>query len=308
MKTYIYIIFLLAIVVATNPASAKTFDGKNDIEVITNTEKIKAKAITIETYIKVNGFNSYKSNHGHNWQFIAFKKSTLPEFNEGFAIFLDDNLKRFAVGVASEKGIQKCCATEAGFVELNKWYRVTLTADSKKLSLYIDGKLQNSIQTGFPLDFGTEQVLLGGREIMPNDGNLFEGRFNGTIDYVKVWDGINIEKDQNIIPDNLSTLIADWQSQPGCISSPVQSDMQCSVMPNPISELAKFTFNNNESSSVKINISSINGINILEKDLGLLSSGFNEFTLDLSNLSSGMYICTISNPYRTTSLAFEIIK
>ena len=95
------------------------------------------------------------------------------------------------------------------FVHLNRWYFVTLTADSDYISTYVDGVLYDTQPTGFALDYG-EQSLYMGRNGNPTCSN-WKSWYNGTIDDVVIYNRV-------LTPTEVQTLYINGAPSryPGC--------------------------------------------------------------------------------------------
>lgn len=59
--------------------------------------------------------------------------------------------------------------------------------------------------------------------------------------------------------------------------------------PNPVADVATIQFNLNEGSNVQLEITDMEGRTVLSNNYGTRTSGFNQITLDVSNLAAGMY-------------------
>jgi hypothetical protein len=199
-------VFLLLIVIqikaATQPDNVVpegvSLNGVNQYITVENSKYLNPELITIETWVKVNGFESVKAPNDHSWQFIVFKKNRLHFFNEGATLYLDDIGRRFAASVSSDLGDQKCIATNFNFIQQDRWYHLAMTADKNMLCLYVDGKLMNSIATNFNLNFDNEPLFIGGREyreLTSDVDNIFEGKFNGCVDEVRVWSAVHSQEE-----------------------------------------------------------------------------------------------------------------
>ena len=89
-------------------------------------------------------------------------------------VFLTNSMPNGGIGLLSN-----------GTVPLDNTAHVAMTFDGTWLRIFIDGQLDNQVETGFAVvDYGDQDVLIGAG----NFGNGFVRRFDGIIDEVRIWD------------------------------------------------------------------------------------------------------------------------
>lgn len=301
-----------------------SFDGTSDVIYIQDNSISYLTEITAEAWVKVNSFSATKNGGNLIWQFIIFKKNVLEHFNEGFAIYLDEKSKRFAASVASAEGVQAVVVNQKASVELNTWYHIAMTANSKEIKLYINGTLVKSAETGFPLNFGNEEVFIGGRTKILKD-NDFEGRFCGSIKDVKIWNrtlGENeIMNNDDFAKDivlsgwitrenNLLKLVEKKRREVQSEAIEVNQDFTAEIVPNPIQNEAKININLKKSGIISLKIYDITG-----KERLVLFEGFSEkgeYSYNISNLlvqeTNSSYFCKIDFEGNSKVIKFIILK
>lgn len=308
------------------------FDGNDDVVIVPHAELLNPEAISVEAWVKVNAFESTKSNHGHSWQFILFKKNRLDSYNEGFALFLDDKNHRFSATVASKNGKQVQVIDAPGTVELGEWYHICLTADNKEMALYVNGNQVAKAKTDFELDFDEEHLYMGGREKGSLE-NTFGGRFNGEIDDVKyrsyVMNSSNIAKsmDEVNLEDPGLLLYYNFVEQKGNLSTDNKNEMQAALLngtkwveekeskqqadilvaPSPVSSKAKIVINVENSEKADIAIFNSNGV--LVHSFGKqLNVGENIINIDASTFPQGAYVVRVNSRSYSGSNTFIVAK
>lgn len=94
-----------------------------------------------------------------------------------------------STSIASTAAHMSCCPNEAVISNtspnLNTWYYLVAVYDGSTLSLYINGSLDNSIQTAFTLDNSAEPLYIG--KEFTNVNNNWYRWFKGKIDDIGIW-------------------------------------------------------------------------------------------------------------------------
>lgn len=81
-----------------------------------------------------------------------------------------------------------------------------------------------------------------------------------------------------------------------------------SVYPNPVNNVATVNFHLNEANNVSIHVMNTLGQTVLKNNLGLLNTGNQNYPLDVSTLSEGMYIVTIFAGNNSACKKISVIK
>jgi len=324
IKLFVVSLFFILSISKSYTNDEINFDGINDVIYIQDNNISYLTEITAEAWVKVNLFSSPKYGGNQIWQFIIFKKNVLEHFNEGFAIYLDEKNKRFAASVASAEGVQAVVVDQKTSVELNKWYHVAMTANSKEIKLFVNGTLVKSAETGFPLNFGNEEVFIGGRTKILKDKD-FEGRFCGSIKDVKIWnrtlDDKEIKNNDNFSKDivlsgkitrenNVLKLVEKNSKEIQSEGIEVNQDFTAEVFPNPIQNEARLNLSLKKSGIINIKIYDITG-----KERLILFEGFSEkgeYSYNISNLlvqeTNSSYFCKIDFEGNSKVIKFIILK
>lgn len=333
MKTLINFAVILFFAIAFNGIAYSndecSFNGIDDVLYFQENSISNLREITVEVCVKVNSFSACKSGANEIWQFIVFKKNKLDHFNEGFAIYLDEKNERFATSVASAKGIQAVIVDKKHSVELGRWYRLRMSANSKEIKFFVDGVLVKSAPTGFPLDFDSEELFIGGRTKILKDKD-FEGRFCGSIKNIKIWSKVLDEDDlenENSCEKNI-VISADITRSNGLLclknsSFEVQdleaqnieaiedvSDFSAQILPNPVQNEAKLNLNLKRSGNLCVKVFDIAGKEHLTLFEGYAEKG--DFSFNISNLlvqvTNSYYFCKIDFEASSKIIKFIVTK
>ena len=314
-------------------------NGFSDVILLPNCEDFNSKAITGEAFVKVSKFESAKSGGNEFRQFILFKKNSLKYYNEGYTLYLDEVGHRFLVTVSSANLNQITIASPLETVRLNEWYHLAFTADSNEVKLYINGILQSSQKTGFKLDYDVEPLYIGGRNKILNKG-IYDGRFNGFIDEVKLWNYVKSQDEisstifehcycnekgliaylpfdnisGNIIedlgPNNYHGILLKTQD---CIESSdlvptrtqsKQESFDIAIEPNPITDESTIKLNITQKSAITIYIYDLQGREKSKINLGEFEIGKHSFPLSYRNLHlpNGIYFVTFTTENNTKTI------
>lgn len=167
-----------------NQDSAYSFNGMNNFIEIPNAASLNPSAVTVATWFSIKDFLTGGSWCNNQWQILLFKKNSLGANFEYFVVAVGngiDNVRgQITVGTASASG-QQVGAYSSEIVEPNKWYHVAATITSEEIRLYVNGVLQDTRATGFPLDHGDRPLFFG------RTGEWCEGYLNGSLDDVRIY-------------------------------------------------------------------------------------------------------------------------
>ncbi len=334
----IFVIILLAMAGNNSYANSFTpagldFDGLDDVVLVPHFKAMETNAITAEAWVKVDAMTSEKFGNNEIRQFILFKKNNLDHSNEAFALYLDQDKKCFWLTLSSKDGFQKHISTEPGTAVVGKWTHLAFTADNHKAELYIDGALAAEGETGFDIDLDNEPLFIGDRETAEYSELSYGGHFNGQIDEVKIWNTIRSQQDiaathasyMSGNEDNLvlylpfnegkGTVSADKTengkaaliNNPRWVETDEDSDnIEIRVSPNPAKDKASLELTLDKPANIEINIFNIAGEKMMNVFSGDATAGFSNYSINLSNLRDGAYICEIN--YNGTKKSTRLIK
>ena len=97
---------------------------------------------------------------------------------------------------------------------------------------------------------------------------------------------------------NLSVNHLKFTSKQEAISNNLTEDLDVvKVYPNPVKDKSNLIFNLNTSQVVNINVYDQLGKRVFRKEL-VGQQGLNTVNLNLNNLNTGMYICTVTSVYK----------
>jgi len=163
---------------------AFSFDGVDDYIEVPNDPSLNPSAVTVSAWVKVNDFPSSGSWCNNQWQILVFKKNSLNANFEGYTISIGngiDNIKGTVGAVTSSASGQQVGACSTEQLQLNRWYHVAATITAEEVKIYVNGSLEDTQLTGFPLDHGDRPLFFG------HTGEWCEGYFNGLLDDVRIY-------------------------------------------------------------------------------------------------------------------------
>lgn len=131
------------------------FDGQASYISIADHPDLKSPAVTLAAWVKVLQFGPDRVG------FIFFKQNSRNNYFEGYTTCVDYPNQAFSGAASSLDGTQR--GVNTNLIDLDKWYFVTFTADNQSLKIYLDGELQNSTETGYPLNYGDFPLYIGGQ-------------------------------------------------------------------------------------------------------------------------------------------------
>ena len=110
MKVFIIICQILFLSVLKTFSADLTqslkFDGIDDLIILPNSNNLNPDNIIVEFSFKLNSMKSVKSGTNKSRQFIIFKKNILSQYNEGIAIYYEEESKSIYATISNESGKQ----------------------------------------------------------------------------------------------------------------------------------------------------------------------------------------------------------
>jgi hypothetical protein len=186
--------FCLALILTQNvlaqaPGNALNFNGVNNYVSIPNSPSLQPATVTVEAWVNpaattnattvvLGKNNSQGPSGGANF--------------EDYFILLQNN--KF-VAVMSN-GLQKTAQSNTNYVA-GKYYYVAAVYSSTSVSLYVNGVLQQSTPTGFPLDHANYPVVLGAQT------NYASSYASMTLDEVRIF---GTDRSSQIVSDGLAPI------------------------------------------------------------------------------------------------------
>ncbi len=153
----------ISFTVSSQPGNALSFDGFDDRVVIQDAECLNPKTVTVELWVNV------KKNKGAYGR-IMVKRNNLPSYDDSYSIGVDSTM-HFYSGVCNGNGRadgQKF-AYQKNQLEAGKWYYVAAVFRADTMKIYVNGILQESVRTGFPLSRGKSGMYLGFDDLLEFD-------------------------------------------------------------------------------------------------------------------------------------------
>ncbi len=166
-----------ALPAAQNIPNVLDFDGVNDYVEVPHADDLNLSRWSIEAWI-------YPTNAG---DVISRVPDNLPNFNMRY----NDNNQQIIIEFSDQTGNVYSVASQSNSVPLNRWTHVCTILDSSRLSLLVDGRIDNSMAVSAQPNVGVAPVYLG---------KGLTGYFAGMIDELRLW---SIPLDTAIVRKNM---------------------------------------------------------------------------------------------------------
>ncbi len=176
----------LSITVSSQPGHALNFDGIDDRVFVPDAPCFHTETVTVELWVKMNNLNSKFGR-------VLLKRNDLPGYDDSYSIGIDSNF-HFTAAVCSGSGTRdgQKFAKQKDSLKLGQWYFVSALFTKDSVSLYVNGKHEQSTYTGFPLAYGNSFLSLG-----------FDERMNFSLDEVRIF---NTDRRSFFKEDMINTL------------------------------------------------------------------------------------------------------
>jgi hypothetical protein len=92
----------------------------------------------------------------------------------------------------------------------------------------------------------------------------------------------------------------------GINETPMASNVNVSIYPNPVSSQATISFELNEGSNVSYQVFDMTGRMVMNQNMGRLAEGEHTISINAENLSSGSYILRLSQGAKTNAVKFMV--
>lgn len=145
----------ISFTISSQPGNALSFDGFDDRVVIQDAESLNPNTVTAELWVNV---RSTKRSFGR----IMLKRNDMASYDDSYSIGVGSDM-RFYSSVCSgdgKAGSQRF-AKQTDKLEAGKWYFVAAVFRADTMKIYVNGTLQESVYTGFPLSRGRSGLYLG---------------------------------------------------------------------------------------------------------------------------------------------------
>lgn len=166
-----------------NSNGAYLFDGTDDWIEVPNHESLNPPSVTVSAWFRLDQFGPPERC---KWQALVFKENSLTSNNHYYTISLGNE----EVGEERKEKIETNTWELYGSfvnvdskerISLNTWYHVVGIYNSKEVRQYLNGVLQGSLPTGFPLDPGNKHLCIG------YSGFWCGWYWDGAIDEVRIY-------------------------------------------------------------------------------------------------------------------------
>ncbi len=157
-------------------------NGSNADVNIPDSPSLKPASVTVDAWVKLDALASPVAAYP-GLQYIIFKQNSLSGDFEGYNLEKNringQDVFRFE---ASSGGIQTAAASIT-VPQVGVWYHLAGTFDdaTRSLKIYVNGVLEGTATTTYPLDYGAHPLFIG------TTGQGFDGRFDGTVDEATVY-------------------------------------------------------------------------------------------------------------------------
>jgi hypothetical protein len=259
-----------------NLNSAYLFNGTNSyIDVPHSTSfTFTSNIISVSYWAKFSSFQS-----AGDVAFILCKQSSFGASQSGFNIYQVDN---------SENGIRVSNTSAASsatlnFSTINQFHNFLYVYDNGNSYSYMDGVLTNSLtgQTGI-IGANTNNLYIGKPSfIYPNSFP-----FSGVLDEIKIYNRALSSCDADSIfniPNPLATIISEYNL-----------NSTFSLYPNPANDKVSIEINSTLNQNLVIEILDLTS-RLMQKQSEIVNIGNNKLEVNLSNLSSGLYLIKCNN-------------
>jgi hypothetical protein len=307
------------------------FDGIDDLIVVPNSDTLNPPSMTVSFEFMLKSGASLKSGNNKTRQFILFKKNPMQHFNEGIAIYYNEEGANILATVSDLNRKQVYAYTPKGSIEPDIWYNITVSADSIDIRVYLDSLLQRKNITGFPLIFDKEPLLIGGRNNVIIEYEKYGGMFSGEIRNLKIYHKSITEigeeyffsKDSSL--DTLLILDYNQYVSNGIVPDntgmnngvyvkgrPSKSELRepdfVRIHPNPVKGKTEVIFKIPSIQDVKVSIKDLSGVEVKVIHTGSLKKGEHRLVFYPEGLASGYYICVIEAEGKIRMSSFLITE
>eukprot|EP01120_Amphizonella_sp_Union-15-10_P001953 TRINITY_DN1209_c0_g1_i1.p1 TRINITY_DN1209_c0_g1~~TRINITY_DN1209_c0_g1_i1.p1 ORF type:complete len:330 (+),score=61.51 TRINITY_DN1209_c0_g1_i1:54-1043(+) len=222
VKKYFILLILPSLVLAVYPGNyALKFDGIDDIVKIGHTETDLDLDLfwTLEAWVKPEGKHIYQFQPN-----IAGFPGRHPNLELCGKTTSASCHNETTLGLTQLREANGQYYTISGKTRINeeKWYHLAATWNNKTLDLYVDGKLDYSINPyeygyieprGCSFDLCDEGIDIGGYRFITMAGNYYSNQyFSGIIDEVRVW---KVGRTAEQIVDNMNRVLSG--AEPGLL-------------------------------------------------------------------------------------------
>ena len=329
------LLFIVSLTFAGNEAGefreTFLFDGIDDLIVVPDNESLNTPSMTISFEFKLIEGLSLKSGNNKTRQFIIFKKNPMEHFNEGIAVYYNEEGNNLLATVSNLSRNQVFAYTKKGTIEKDVWYKVTASADSNDIRLYIDTILQNSNPTGFSLYFDKEPLLIGGRSNVMLEQEKYGGMFSGELKNIRIYNKSITEIGESYYfsgdssLDSMLILDYPYHESAGIVRDrldknngvilkgrPTSNELQepdyVRIHPNPVKEKSEIYFRLQSASEVKVVLRDLAGNDIKVIHEGLLKKGEHRLNFQPDSIQSGYYVCFVETGSEVRTASFIITK
>lgn len=330
MKFFTLVIFILTLsFLQQNLLVAKgvQFDGYDDFAIIPDCPAFHAKNIAIHGSFTLNSDKSLKSGENSTRQFIIFKKNTLENFNEAFAVYYNQADSSLWATFSSKDGIQTNISSGSVKVVPESGFDFQITVKNGIVTMQAQDAQPRTCKLKGGLDYGNGPVYLGGRYSHPADPGEYEGKFNGEINSLSIYNLDTNTEFTNIGGSEVLNLdfnssdgetIADnsnygnnglfFKGKSKTETDVPQNSMDLEIFPNPVGRTGKVKFNNVSEGQVTLSILDVTGKIIKHVDLGIKPVGITEADFNTSGIANGEYLAIIECKEQSQKQVFVLSK
>lgn len=151
---------ILNISVSSQPGNALNLDGFDDQVVIPNHSSLTPKTVTVELWVNTMEFSPFA-------RFLV-KRNSQRRYDDSYSIGVD-SLGYYRAIMASGTGVKgsQAIVISKQKATAGQWCFLSAVFSKDFLSLYVNGELQETKSTGFPISVGINDLAFGFDKAMP---------------------------------------------------------------------------------------------------------------------------------------------
>ncbi|MBC7696225.1 MAG: LamG domain-containing protein [Burkholderiales bacterium] len=257
-----------------NANSAFYYDGINNYIEIPNISAYNNQLYTISYWTK---FSTTATPGSGGFNVNPALISKLPASNsviyDNWVFYEGNGTPGFAYGTAGYGG-------SSALFNNNNWHNIICTVNSDSVRFYYDGIQSSSVAKGPNLIFNSQPIRIG------RSTATYWKAFNGIIDDLKIYNRPLTDCDVDSLysaPNPLATNISERN---------LKSNF--SIYPNPANDKVSIELLSNLNQNLVIEVLDLMGSSI-QKQVETLTVGKNKLEINLSSLSSGLYLIKCNN-------------
>ncbi len=235
----------------------------------------------------INVFDIYTSDGGTTWQ--AIHMGSLKTFRGTWATYTSDNRVYISRNKAGDKIFLTWNDTHIDGETNNQNPDVFARGfDIVAMKLTTPDAGTDASNVTFLCDITQEAYFQCTSPIVFTDNNKF------TLPIVAQWFSDGAGSSQFKYISDFSYTQADFTQTVVGIDPKAIETASVSIYPNPVKDIAKVSLNLNKNSNVTVDVTNLVGKQVMSLNKGTMTAGSQQFSIDASNLTTGIYFVTVS--------------